>query len=280
MNKQDIIRIAENYIEQSPDNRISAEIALSEEVAGFKLFNHPLFAFGAAEDAYFSLLKQPQAVGEHFMQPKEWLLSAKSVISFFLPITEEIRKSNANNMTWPSDGWLHARIEGQLLLNKLCQFLKTELERAGYPSIVPAMDERFWSNTNGLDHNQFFTSNWSERHAAFVCGLGTFGLSKGLITEHGIAGRFGSVITTLELGPDNRNYTDIYEYCTMCGKCAKNCPVGAISIETGKDHKICSAFLEETKAMHNPRYACGKCQISVPCESKIPSQHFDIFVIQ
>ena len=280
MNKLDIIQIAENFIEQSPDNRISEEIALSEEVAGITLFDTPILAFGAAEDEYFSLLKQPQAVGEHFMHPKEWLSSAKSVISIFLPITEDVRKSNTKNMTCPSDGWLHARIEGQLLLNSLCQFLKAELESAGYPSIIPAMDGRFWSNTDNPDHVQIFTCNWSERHAAFVCGHGTFGLSKGLITQNGIAGRFGSIITKLELEPDSRKYTDLYEYCTMCGKCAKNCPVGAISKETGKDHKLCSDFLEETKAKHYPRYACGKCQISVPCESKIPFQHFDVFVIQ
>jgi len=115
-------------------------------------------------------------------------------------------------------------------------------------------------------------SNWSERHVAFVCGLGTFGLSKGLITKSGIAGRFGSILTELYLPPNNREYENIYEYCSMCGICVKNCPANAISIENGKNHNICSEFLNKTAKKYNPRYGCGKCQIGVPCENKIPKQ--------
>ncbi len=278
MNKQDLIKTAETFMGHAQENVISEETAISKQVVGLKLFDAPIFAFGAADDKYFELLKQPSAVGEHFMLPKEWLPQARTVISFFLPFSEEVRKGNSRNMTWPSDEWLHARIEGQILLMKLCKHLKSELTNAGQESLVPAMDERFWSNTDGSEHETRFTSNWSERHAAFVCGHGTFGLSKGLITKKGMAGRFGSIITELDLPPDSRDYKDIYEYCTMCGRCAKNCPVNAISKETGKSHAPCSEFLDETKVKHNPRYACGKCQVHVPCEFKIPmKQGGDLF---
>lgn len=272
MKKQDLIKAAVDFIDQSPDNRIAEEIAISKDVVGLKIFDEPIFAFGSAADEYFQLLKQPGAIGEHHMLPRDWLPSAKTVISFFLPFTGDVRKSNGQNMTWPSDEWLHARIEGQVLLIKLCTYLKTELESRGYKSIIPAMDSRFMSNGNGPAHEEKFTSNWSERHAAFVCGHGTFGLSKGLITRKGIAGRFGSIITELYLEPDVRSYRDIYEYCTMCGKCAENCPVSAISTEKGKDHNICCDFLDETMVKCAPRYGCGKCQIHVPCESGIPKQ--------
>lgn len=100
--------------------------------------------------------------------------------------------------------------------------------------------------------------------------LGTFGLSKGLITKRGIAGRFGSIITELYLALDNRAYHEIYEYCSMCGAYVKNCPVKAISIENGKDHNICSKLLDITADKFKPRYGCGKCQINVPCENRIP----------
>lgn len=270
MEKKDLIKAAADYIEQAPDNHISEEIAISRESVGLKLFDTPVFAFGSAEDEYFQLLKQPSAVGEHYMLPRDWLPSAKTVVSFFLPFSDEVRKSNQRNMTWPSDEWLHARIEGQALLNKLCVFVKTELEANGYKSVIPAMDPRFWSNGGGPAHDEKFTSNWSERHTAFVCGHGTFGLSKGLITKKGIAGRFGSIVTESYLEPDVRGYQDIYEYCSMCGKCVKNCPVGAISKEKGKDHRLCSDFLDETEQKHDPRYGCGKCQVHVPCESRIP----------
>jgi len=270
MEKQDLIKIAENFIQHSQDNYISEETAISKHVSGLKLYDAPIFAFGAADDEYFNLLKQPSAIGEHFMLPKEWLPQAKTVISYFLPFSEEVRIGNSKNMTWPSEEWLHARIEGQSLLIKLCMHIKSELKNAGQESLIPAMDGRFWSNADGPEHEVKFTSSWSERHVAFVCGLGTFGLSKGLITKKGMAGRFGSIITELYLPPDAREYQDIYEYCSMCGICAKNCPVNAISRENGKNHTICSTFLDETMIKYHPRYGCGKCQVHVPCETKIP----------
>lgn len=266
MNKQDLIKAAESFVANSPDNYIPAEIALSEKVVGLRIFDDPIFAFGAAEDEGFGQLKNPAAIGEHFLLPTEWLPNAKTVVTFFLPFSKEVRKSNRENMTWPSDEWLHGRIEGQVLVNKLCAHLKNLLTDAGYESVVPMEDERYRAVSVG---DEGFTSNWSERHVAYVCGLGTFGLSAGLITKKGVAGRFGSVITALPLTPDEKDYKELYEYCSMCGKCAKNCPVGAISKEKGKDHKPCSDFLEETKKKHNPRYGCGKCQVQVPCEVKI-----------
>lgn len=270
MNKSDIMRIAANFMEQTPANRIAKEDALSPEIVGMKLFDAPIFGFAAAQDETFYRLKASSAVGDHMMLPKDWLPEAKTVISFFLPFTEDVRNSNRLDMDWPSNGWLHGRIEGHAALVKLCIHLKDELSRMGYQSRIPALEERFWSNTDRQTHPQQFTSNWSERHTAFVCSLGTFGLSGGLITRNGIAGRFGSIITDLSLEPDVRNYEDPYAYCTMCGKCALNCPAGAISLETGKNHQICSDFLKKTKEKHITRYACGKCQVAVPCETRIP----------
>lgn len=267
MNKQGLIKAAEYFVENSEDNYITKEIAISGNVVGMKIYEAPIFAFGDAEDEYFTLLKQPSVIGEHFMSPKEWLPQAKTVISYFLPFTEAVKKGNSRDMLWPSDEWLHGRIEGQVFINKLCVHLKSELMDAGYNSLVPALDERFWCNIETS-----FTSNWSERHVAFICGLGTFGLSKGLITQKGMAGRIGSLITELYLTPDGREYEDLHEYCSMCGKCVKNCPVRAISLENGKDHSICSKFIDKTAQKYKPRYGCGKCQVSVPCGSKIPKK--------
>lgn len=280
MEKSDIIKIAVDFMHNTKDNVISEEIALSDQVVGMKIYEDPIFAFGAADDELFERLKDPAVIGDHFMTPKEWLPSAKTVISFFLPFTDAVKRGNARDMLWPSDEWLHARVEGQALIVKLLEHLNTQLTNAGYRSLAPCLDKRFWSKTerdinkqesDSLKENELlFTSNWSERHVAFVSGLGTFGLSKGLITKKGIAGRFGSIITDLALPPDQRDYQDIYQYCSQCGKCAEHCPVNAISLKKGKDHFPCAEFISKTKESCAPRYGCGKCQVDVPCTNGIP----------
>lgn len=275
MNKQGLIDKAADFVENSADNYISEPIALSANAAGMKIFENPIFAFGSPDDQYFTLFKEPSVIGEHFTLPREWLPEVKTVISFFLPFTMAVKKSNRRNRSWPSEEWLHGRIEGQAFLNKLCIYLQQELIKEGYNSLVPSLDKRYWARmgpkTNASSEVSF-TSNWSERHVAFACGLGTFGLSKGIITSQGMAGRIGSVLTQLYLPPDQRKYESIYEYCSMCGTCVKRCPVNAISIETGKNHPVCSAFVDKTMERHSPRYGCGKCQTGVPCESRIPKQ--------
>jgi epoxyqueuosine reductase len=280
MDKQNLIKLAYDFVENSESNLVTEQIALSESVIGMKMFENPIFAFASSESQDFRLMKDPSVIGEHFMLPQEWLPKAKTVISFFLPFTEVVKKGNRRDKVWPTEEWLHSRIEGQAFIKKLCQYLNSELINSGYNSISPALDERFWSkaggnnsstasSSNGMDILSY-TSNWSERHAAFVCGLGTFGLSKGIITLKGMSGRLGSIITELYLPPDKRDYKDIYEYCTMCGACVRNCPVNAISIDKGKNHEICSNFLDVTAEKYKPRYGCGKCQTGVPCESRIP----------
>ena len=280
MDKQDIIEIGTYFVRKSAENYIKNEIAISVKVEGMKIFDDPIFAFGDAGDKYFSRLKDPSIIGEHFMLPKEWFSQAKTVISFFLPFSELVKNSNKQEKLWPSEGWLHGRIEGQNLLNSMCLKLKKELIKQGYMCVVPSLTKKFWSRS-GYDSNHqlidyhkqnlpIFTSNWSERHVAFVCGLGTFGLSKGLITKKGVAGRFGSVITDLYIEPTLRKYEHFFEYCSECGECIKQCPVNAISLEGGKNHFICSEFLDKIKVKYKPRYGCGKCQLNVPCENGIP----------
>ena len=207
------------------------------------------------------------------MTPTEWLPEARSVVSFFFPFTEEIRKSNRQDMAYPSNGWLNGRIEGQAFIREYTADIVRFLTGNGYAAMAPSLDARAFSEGFEDAHNRRrYTTNWSERHAAYVCGLGIFGLSAGLITEKGMAGRLTSVITALNLEPDRRCYERYNEYCAMCGKCARNCPAQAIDIKRGKDHAACSRFLDAVKADLDPWYGCGKCQVNVPCESGKPGR--------
>jgi len=267
MNKSELIKAANLFVEESPLNYVPKEIALLPEIAGMRIYDTPLLGIAAASDPYFQELKKPEAVGKHFMDPSQWLPKAKSVISFFLPYTQRVKKSNAADFSWPSLEWFHARIEGQEFVDALAVHLLQLLKNEGYDGVVPSIDPRFKIGAGLLNK---FTSNWSERHVAFACGLGTFGLSKAMITKAGIAGRFGSIITDLELPADIKEYSGLYEYCTMCGACIKHCPADAISLDKGKKHLPCFMFLNKTGKKYERYYGCGKCQVKVPCENGIP----------
>ncbi|MDR1242186.1 MAG: 4Fe-4S binding protein [Deltaproteobacteria bacterium] len=260
----------------APQNRVAREAALSDDLVGLKMFDFVEIGAVRADDGYFARCRAPEIVGPQFMLPGDWLAEAKSVLSIFFKFTERVMKSSAALPAWPSNEWLHARIEGQMFINWAMDALAGKLTQGGYPSLAPSSDRRFLSAQKkpGVKafSNSSFTSNWSERHVAFICGLGTFGLSKGLITKAGMSGRFGSLVSALDLPPTGREYSEVYEYCIMCGKCAKNCPPQAISLEKGKNHSLCAEFLDRTAAKHAPRYGCGKCQVNVPCQNGIPGR--------
>jgi epoxyqueuosine reductase QueG len=125
-----------------------------------------------------------------------------------------------------------------------------------------------------------YTSNWSERHIAHACGLGTFGLCDGLISPAGKAVRIGSIVLRGQIEPTPRPYIRHDEYCLFkadktCGACIKRCPAGAIT-EHGHDKLLCSAYLDDKTAPYVQEsygfkgYGCGLCQTGVPCASGIP----------
>jgi len=273
LNKEALRKIACDYVNNNPGNFVSEEKALEERLIGMRMYEEPVIMCGRADDGLFSEFKKPSIIGGHFMAPAEWLSGAKTVISIFMPFMDNVKKSNALIKDMPSTEWLHARIEGQEFIGALLNHLKEHIEAHGHKCVIPSADQRFKGRNPEIADDRiqgFYTSSWSERHAGFVCGQGTFGLSKGLISKKGVAGRYASLIVDFELDYDERDYTDPYEYCTMCGACVIKCPVNAISKEEGKKHPICSDYLDITREKYAPRYGCGKCQVAVPCESKAP----------
>jgi epoxyqueuosine reductase QueG len=274
MLREEIIAECENFFAGTPLNRVTEGIALSPELAGLNMFERPGLGFAGADDPLFSRFQEPGIIGPHYLRPADWLPEAKTVLSFFLPFTAEVRAANRRDFAWPAREWLHARVDGQKLVAALSGHLRDVLRAEGYAALAPLLDPRFRTYTAPRPENpaQGYrnSSNWSERHAAYACGLGCFGLSRGLITRRGMAGRFGSVITSLPLAPDARPSEDPFAWCIRCGKCARNCPARAISLEKGKDNRLCGDFLQQTTARHQPYYGCGKCQVAVPCETRRP----------
>ena len=226
-----------------------------------KIYDRPLVGIAGADDPLFALLKEETAVGPQHLSPHEWLDGARSVISYFLPFTQEIRRAN-RVLGVAAKEWMYGRIEGEQCNNALRTHLVQAISAKGIQAVSPGLDSRFRVINR--------RSNWSERHVAFIAGLGTFSLSRSLITRNGSAGRIGSVIVDFPLEPTVRAYSDRDEYCTKCGACIFRCPPFAIS-EAGKDNAVCAGYLDRILARFRPRYGCGKCQTGVPCEDKIPA---------
>lgn len=270
MTDQQLYQMATAYVEHSPRNRVSPEKALRADLVGMKMFDPPLLGYAAAQDEYLLSLPEIPSANLDQAPPVFWLESAKTVLSFFLPFTEQVRMSNRVSRTEPSQEYKHARVDGQGFIIDLCKHLKAGLEQAGYAAVIPAADPRFRSTTATPMGGRTFTSNWSERHVAYACGLGTFSLSRGIITSLGMAGRLGSLITDLEITPSPRPYHELEEYCTRCGACIVQCPPRAITQSEGKNHPLCDDFLAQIRERHKPYYGCAKCQMAVPCESRNP----------
>lgn len=265
--------LAVRFTESAVENRISSEVALRPDIAGMRIYGAPIIAVASANDPLFEILRAPGVIGPHFLPPTAWLEGARSVISFFLPFSGRVTEANRADRNAPALEWLHGCTDGKAMVRALAEYLADELRRAGFRALVPGAAESLFrekeaKSTASPPEEQGemrHSGNWSERHVAFVCGLGTFGLSAGLITRKGIAGSFGSVITERVLEPDARPYSGHMEYCARCGECARRCPAGAISMERGKDHTLCKA-----QSNLGGRYGCGKCQVGVPCQTGIP----------
>lgn len=242
------------------DYWLNSSLNVVEELNSLKIFDEPLLGVASAQDALFDSLKEPAAVGPHHLSPHEWVAGSQAVISYFLPFTQEVREAN-RVMGLPAREWLYGRIEGEQFNNALRDCLVRYFSGRGYEAVAPALDARF-----KVIHRR---SNWSERHVAYIAGLGTFSLSCSLITRKGSAGRLGSVIVNVPIEATNRYYNTKQENCTKCGACIRRCPPLAIT-ESGKDHEVCSGFLDRVLVRYHPRYGCGKCQTGVPCEAGIP----------
>lgn len=274
---EQITQALSQALRESACNYVSEQMALCPQDVGQRLYDDPIVKIGSADDELWEELKAPEAIGLLFRTPKEWMAQAKCVVSYFAPFSDYVVEGNCADAVDVGNGWLYARVEGQQMLTEINHFLERWFESQGVKALSPYASDQFryvfeaGSCDQIEDKSLSFTSNWSERHVAYVCGMGTFGLSKGLITERGVAGRFGSVIIDAGLPITPRSYSDIYEYCTMCGACMR-CPGGAITLEGGKSHIACSSYVNKMRELYAPRFGCGKCQVKVPCQRGIPKK--------
>lgn len=267
-----------DFIAHSPENHLA-------DTARERAFDAPLVGFANGADPLFDDYKQH--VGPFHWTPREIFSltfpetpvspEELTVICWILPQTRATKADNRNQTRFPAERWARARLFGEQVNAKLRRHVQQALYGRGIAAVAPMLSAR-WQRKTSDRHG--YASTWSERHAAYAAGLGTFGLSDGLITPLGKAIRAGSVVAHMDLPPTPRPYTDHHAYCLFyshgtCGRCVDRCPAGAITKE-GHDKVRCKRYLRgAVKTYIEATYGfegkgCGLCQTRVPCESGIP----------
>ena len=248
-----------------------------------KYWDRPLVGFAAGNNPLFAEYKK--IIGKFHFTPQEIFAKAYgkrgkpkdlSVICWILPASRVVRQSNRKETKAPSRLWSHTRDFGEQFNIKLRNHVVSLLKRKGYRAVAP-MNAPFFRRVRSPRVG--WASVWSERHAAYACGLGTISLSDGLITKRGKAIRVGSVITNLSLSPSTQSYPNhrancLYYFNRSCRACAIRCPAGAITTK-GHDKDKCRDYLRRVLRPKKAEYGvnitgCGLCQTKVPCEAEIP----------
>jgi len=237
-----------------------------ETLVGFADANHP--------DIY----KLKESISEKHVMPNEVLEKATIIIAYFIPFTKELADTNKEAGDIASLEWARTYEETNAMLGQLNRYLIKELRKMGYKAVVTKEATTF-------DRDRLM-SNWSQRHIARIAGLGTFGINNMLISQKGCCGRYSTVVTNLDVEPD-----DIIEeeYCLykskgICGVCVKHCPSGALTLngyDRNKCFQVCmknaeiyrdfgSSYHDESGQGVNSTGSevCGKCVVNVPCSFK------------
>ncbi len=273
--------LVEDLLENCKQNRLFTD---SDE----RIWDKPLVGVSRGDDPYFRFLKED--IGDFYWLPedafateyRDYAVSPAqlAIVCWVLPHTKVTRREHRKQTKYPCERWSRSRLYGEEVNNYLRGEVRDALIEAGFPAVSPMLLPEFRRTDSG---KYGYASSWSERHTAFVSGLGTFGLSDGLITPLGKSIRVGSVIAKIDIEPDPRPYESHNEYCLYfydksCQKCVDRCPVGAINEEAGHDKVACSEYIRLKTTPYNlSEYnleikGCGLCQVKIPCEFGIPAR--------
>ncbi len=181
--------------------------------------------------------------------PSSILPEARSVIVIGLPVTLPVLETS------PSI-WYHELYNTlNRLLDGYAYLLSEFLCKKGHSSVFIPRDG--YGSIRVLQKNP--VAFFSHRHAAYLAGLGTFGINNMILTPgYGPRVRFTTVLTSAKLPPDPVMNEQL---CIRCMKCSDLCPSHAVG--TG-DYPLSltdkSACTEYTATLYE-RYIspCGIC---------------------
>jgi len=149
-------------------------------------------------------------------RPRNIYPEAASVVVIGLPVDLPVLE------TTPSIFYHELYQTVNRLLDEHAYRIATLLNDKGYPSVFVPRDG--YGNLEVLKERPL--AFFSHRHAAYLAGLGTFGVNNMLLTSrYGPRVRFTSILTSAELPADPVMSEDL---CTRCMRCARSCPVQAL----------------------------------------------------
>ena len=204
-----------------------------------------------------------------------------SVVSWALPLTREVRVPERTSPFGGSPRYNHARWIGIQLYENLEKYVASLLEVLRCNAVAPTQSRLFEIKEMP---GEGLAANWSERHVAYACGLGTFGLNGLMITARGCAVYLGSVVFDRAVTPTSRAASHVancpYYTDESCGLCIEHCIGSAISKE-GRSNMECLRNLRDEQSNRVISHgldkdlvglapSCGRCSTGLPCEDKIP----------
>lgn len=223
------------------------------------IWRRPLVGLADAESPMFPELKTIAYPGHRL--PGDYLPGARTVISFFMPFSEDVADDNRRGDR-PTESWAHAYALTNGMCAEMCRHIAAMVESLGYRAAVPEDAGEIVDGTY---------SRWSQRHVARIAGLGSFGMNRMLITEEGCAGRYFSVVTDIPC-PHDPPFTGercLHRADGSCGVCMRACPVSALG-DGGFARELCLRRCTDNVPLSGHQI-CGKCLVGMPCTFRDPS---------
>lgn len=250
-------------------------IKVYEEECGRKTkFREPLIGYANTSEIIFDMFYDHNLC----KLPRKVYNPARAIIVYFLPFTQDIVESNMGEGQ-PSEEWVQAYHDSTWAMMKVNTAISEEIGKFGRLASLCNVPTDWNERKCGPE--------WNYKMAAYVCGLGDFGPNGCIMTEAGPAGRFGAILTDINLVPDNdygfgntdsrahtpemdAEYERIMSACRFDGwckdgaKCSSeliaSCPAAAISAD-GIDRKKCQAYCKTINEYVPTPDMCGKCYL-------------------
>ena len=214
----------------SLEKKINLFLDSATDEIWFNRNNEKLFEYISAgrQSANHKIFKKIADAHNDHLLPSDFLDNNKninlSVISFAFHFNKSIVKANSREIKFPAYPWYEIRYKFDEILPVFIAHIKELYHQ--YNLIVPQQTKLY----SVCKKNNTLISNWSERHIAFACGLGSFGLNGALITDRGCTHRLLSIIIEKECPEKEIIEDDFYYNCLFfqkneCGTCVNRCPV-------------------------------------------------------